>query len=533
MILRKSLNRYSKLNFMKSKFRLLLIVFSLCAFTGFSQQQQQHRQNNNWFNTDPTDDRFAGVSSDKTYNILLKGLVPDTVIVAVLDGGTAVSHPDLAPNIWVNPGEIAGNGIDDDHNGYADDINGWNFLGSSKGTVDHENIELTRLYRSYLSAKENKQTISADMKQAAKIYPKELKKSQKLSTQFNKISSELAAIKKSAGSDSVKVDQVKNYQSNEKLFTKFKKLIITEMEAGTSFEDISSQIDAATSEFNNEVNYHLNLDFKGRTVIGDDPTNYSDHNYGNNNVTGPDAEHGTHVAGIIGAVRDNDLGINGIAAPVKIMVVRVVPDGDEYDKDIANGIRYAVDNGAKIINMSFGKDWSPGKSAVDEAMEYAASKDVLIVHAAGNDSKNIDKGGNFPNPYLFSNTQRIPSWIEVGASSSSGDAARFSNYGRKTVDLFAPGVNIYSTVPDSTYKRENGTSMAAPMVSGVAAILRSYFPQLTADQVRNILMATVTKVPFDTTRPGSKKQTGYNELCSTGGIVNAFRAVEMAKGIAK
>ncbi|HEX5003655.1 MAG TPA: S8 family peptidase [Bacteroidia bacterium] len=518
---------------MKNTFRLLLIVFSFCSFNGFSQQQQQHRQNNNWFNTDPSDDRFAGVSSDKTYNILLMGLVPDTVIVAVLDGGTDVTHPDLAANIWVNPGEIAGNGIDDDNNGYVDDIHGWNFLGSKKGTVDHENIEITRQYRAYLSAKENKQAITPDMKKAAKVYPKELKKSQKLSSQFNKISAELAAIKKSAGSDSVRIDLVRNYQSNEKLFAKFKKLIITEMESGSSFEDISSQINAASSELNNEVNYHLNLDYTGRSIIGDDPSNYSDHNYGNNDVTGPEAEHGTHVAGIIGAVRDNDLGINGIAAPVKIMVVRVVPDGDEYDKDIANGIRYAVDNGAKVINMSFGKDLSPGKSAVDAAMEYAASKDVLIVHAAGNDSKNIDKGGNYPNPYLLTSGQRIPSWLEVGASSSSGDAARFSNYGRKTVDLFAPGVNIYSTVPDSSYVSENGTSMAAPMVSGVAAILRSYFPQLSADQVRNILLATVTKVPFDTTKPGTKKHAGYNELCATGGIVNAFKAVEMAKGIGK
>jgi subtilisin family serine protease len=517
-----------------NKFNLLLLIFLLGVLqTVQAQQQQQPRKNDNWFHMDPEQDRFAGVSADRTYDELLKDMIPDTVIVAVLDGGTDINHPDLSANIWINKKEIAGNGIDDDSNGYTDDMNGWNFLGSSKGTINKENLEITRQYRNYLKAKAAGLPITPEMKHAAKAYPKEVKSYSKMFAVLKELKNSLAQLEKSAGTDSITITHIRNFAATDKNAIRIKNMMISEIEAGTSYYDLRDQLLQGHDQVEVIINYNLNLEYEARSIIGDDPENYADRSYGNNDVIGGSPEHGTHVAGIIGAIRNNNIGVNGIASAVKIMVVRTVPDGDEYDKDVANAIRYAVDNGARVINMSFGKDLSPGKKVIDEAMSYAASKDVLLVHAAGNDSKNIDKGGNYPNKFINGTNNRIPGWLEVGANSSSGDAGRFSNYGRKTVDLFAPGVNIYSTVPGDAYKNENGTSMAAPMVSGVAAILRSYFPQLTAEQIRNILLASVTKVPFDTTRPGSKKKAGFNELCVTGGIVNAYKAVEMAKGIAK
>jgi subtilisin family serine protease len=519
------------------RFSIVLITALFSVNICDAQQTQQSRKNNNWFNMDPDKDRFAGVSSDRTYAEMLNGMTPDTVIVAVIDGGTDVNHPDLKANIWINSDEIQGNGIDDDKNGYADDIHGWNFLGNSTETLNEDNLEMTRQYRMYLAAKKSGAPQTADMKAAAKMYPKELKSTQKMFDMLKKLKTAMIGIEESAKPDSVRASHIAAYNTNDKSVKRILDMVARGMEAGVEYSYMREQLLEGYDQLETAIKYHLNLDYNARAAMGLDSENYADSLYGNNDVTGGDPDHGTHVAGIIGAVRNNDTGINGVAAAVRIMVVRAVPDGDEFDRDIANSIRYAVDNGARIINMSFGKELSPGKKYIDEAMAYAAAKDVLIVHAAGNESANIDKTKTYPNamPLAPENgtgaLPRISGWVEVGASNSSGDAGSFSNYGRKTVDLFAPGVNIYSTVYGDGHRMEDGTSMAAPMVSGVAAIIRSYFPQLSAEQVRNILVATVTKVPFDTTRPGTKKKVGFNELCATGGIVNAFKAVEMAKGI--
>jgi subtilisin family serine protease len=269
-------------------------------------------------------------------------------------------------------------------------------------------------------------------------------------------------------------------------------------------------------------------------VVKDNYDDPNDRFYGNQDVMGTDASHGTHVSGIIGAVRNNNIGMKGVANHVEIMTIRAVPDGDEHDKDIANAIRYAVDNGAWVVNMSFGKSFSPEKKWVDEAVAYAESKGVLLVHAAGNDSKDVDVEDNFPSQNQFNDTNRIFSnWINVGASGSSENeiAATFSNYGKREVSVFAPGVRIYSTIPGgNTYGEKDGTSMASPVVAGLASLILSYYPELTAQQVKSILEKTVTKINGKVvTLPGTEDEmVAMEEISSAGGIVNAYEALKLA-----
>lgn len=519
----------------KTQFRFLIL--SMMAFftlpgKGYSQLS------NNWFNEDPDEDRFAGVSSDLVYKKLVKDMKPSTVVVAVIDGGTDIYHPDLKANIWVNEDEIPDNGIDDDQNGYIDDINGWSFIGGKKGDIAGETTEMVRLYRQYkkqFDGKSKKQIPKEQQKayeeyqQISNQLAKEQKNAKEGFTNYESLKNQLDAIKSGIGKDTFTAEEVNNLPSADPSFTTFKSGIADALKAGVDFNVIYDDILAAYNQFYSQVHYHYNPEFETRHLVGDNPDDYADRNYGNNNVKGPEADHGTHVAGIIGAVRDNGVGINGIAANVKLMILRVVPDGDERDKDVANAIRYAVDNGAQIINMSFGKSYSPGKEAVDKALVDASGKDVLFVHGAGNDGANLDKAPNFPNPYLGNGTYKFENWLEVGAISSSGDAASFSNYSKTRVDVFAPGVKIYSTVPENKYAHHDGTSMAAPVVSGIAALIWSYFPELNVKQLKTIITGSVIEVPFKTTQPGSKKKkVKFSSLCATGGIVNAYRAFSIA-----
>ena len=262
-------------------------------------------------------------------------------------------------------------------------------------------------------------------------------------------------------------------------------------------------------------------------------------NYGNGNVKGPDVEdalHGTHVAGIIAQLRGNGIGGDGVVAKnVEIMAVRAVPNGDEFDKDIALAIRYAVDNGAKVINGSFGKDYSPHKEWVWDAIKYAESKDVLIVHAAGNDSKDVDVEPNFPTDEV-NGKEIADNLITIGAlntATGSKMVADFSNYGQKNVDVFAPGVKIYATIPNNKYKYEQGTSMASPNAAGVAALIRSYYPSLTASQVKHILMDSGVAIPGNVAVGEEKVQIPFSNTCVSGKIVNAYNAILMADQMAR
>jgi cell wall-associated protease len=512
------------------------------AFIGYCQEMDHTKvvasSELQWHFGDPIKDHVLGTSATKAYEEILIDKKGTKIIVAIIDSGTESFHPDLAPNIWKNTDEIAGNGLDDDKNGYIDDVHGWSFIGGTNGDVDADLLEFTRIYKGLHTkykdiaaasvAKENKKEYERylAMKQN---YDERMADAKKQQAEINAFSLFYDMSKKhiteQLKKDPLSLEDVMNFTPQNDTETQFKELMITVFE-----NDLARQISEWKDATETQLKYQLNLDFDPRSLVGDNYANTKEQFYGNNHVDGPSGDHGTHVAGIVGANR-NTFGINGLADNVEMMIIRCVPNGDERDKDVANSIRYAVDNGAKIINMSFGKSFSPEKFAVDEAVRYAESKGVLLVHAAGNDAKNIDVEANFPSKY-YENGKTCSTWIEVGASGSDASNLRadFSNYGAKEVDLFAPGVDIYSTLPNNTYGKNSGTSMAAPVTAGVAAALWSHYPQLTAKDVKAILMKSTnkygkTELPHPT---NPKKTMKFKKMSVSAGVVNLYNALLLA-----
>lgn len=494
-----------------------------------------------WYNSNYSGDLVMGVGVDQSYEQLLVGRSPSEIIVAIIDSGVDYDHEDLADVMWVNADEIPDNGIDDDGNGYIDDIHGWSFISGPGGDVHHDNLEFTRVLADLekrFKGKSNKDIAKADRddfkryQEMSAQYESRVSKAKEELQEFENIlefySFAKTQMEKTFGGDDYTVEEVKALESEDEMSVAIRDFMVYALE-----NDFESELDAGMKHYKNTVNYSYNKNMDSRNKVGDNPDDISERYYGTNRVEGPAAEHGTHVAGIVAAIRGNNLGIDGVASAARIMAIRAVPDGDERDKDVANAIRYAVDNGAKIINMSFGKSYSPDKVAVDEAVRYAESKGVLLIHAAGNSSNNNDKSNNFPNPVYEDTRELCTTWIEVGASGPSLDrlVASFTNYGRKSVDIFAPGVDINSTVPGDEYQKFSGTSMASPVVAGVAALVWSYFPDLTAKDLREILVNSYTDMSkVKVTRPGGKKpkKVPFKKLSRTGGIVNAYNALKMA-----
>lgn len=532
-----------------NKFWIKACLFLLPAFA-LAQESQPPK---NWFNLDPVTDKVNGVSTEKAYNELLKGKESRTVIVAVIDSGIDIDHPDLKGVIWINEDEIPGNGIDDDNNGYIDDVHGWNFIGGKDGNVDKESYELTREYQRLRPKFEGKSVRDVERSEREEFaYWEKIKndfetKYSEAQSQYNLFSTLARDIdrynrlfKAYLGVDSLTYDALKNLRSNDAIIDLGRAVLMNVYEnvgMEISMDEIAEEFVEAEEEFETDALYSYNPNFDSRKIVGDDPNNLREVGYGNNDVKGigTDNFHGTHVAGIVAAERGNGIGIDGVADNVRIMAVRAVPDGDERDKDVANAIRYAVDNGAQIINMSFGKDYSPNEAYVHEAIEYAASKGVLLVHAAGNDGADIDENNNFPND-KFGQGGDWSHWLEIGASSWGAEGnfvGDFSNYGKKTVDVFAPGVAIYSTTPDNQYEDAQGTSMASPVVTGVAAMLLSYFPELTAPQIKDILMRSSRQFQgLKVIEPGTiDSKVDFSKLSVSGGIINAYEAVKLAQSM--
>ncbi|HEY4217102.1 MAG TPA: S8 family serine peptidase [Gemmatimonadaceae bacterium] len=501
----------------------------------------------NWQLLDESTDHVPGISANRAMSELLAGQKPKrTVLVAIIDNGIDTAQVDLKANLWTNPKEIAGNGKDDDGNGFVDDVHGWNFIGGRDGQDVHfDTFEITRQYaRCHNQAASGGLPAITDAAQCAKIdseFEQQRKKIESTVQNYREISDVMQQIvpllKRAVASDSLSADRVRAFTPTTPQLTQARQVYLELADEGATPAAIA---DGLTS-LEGQLKYSLNPDYNPRTIVGDNYADASEHHYGNADVMGQDALHGTHVAGIIGAVRGNGIGIDGIAPAVKFMMIRTVPDGDERDKDIANAIRYAVDNGAQIISMSFGKAASPVKVAVDDAVKYADAHGVLMVHAAGNDGDNLDTSKNFPTPDYLSGG-RAKNWIEVGASSWKGGdslAANFSNYSATKVDLFAPGVDILSTLPGNKYGRESGTSMAAPVVTGVAALLMDYFPNLTADDIRDILVKSTASYPSQTVVQPSldddpkhpAPHVAFSTLSVSGGIVNAYNAVKMAEQV--
>lgn len=518
-------------------------LFFVCLlFTSLSVAQMAPKD---WQHSNPSEG-FPGISTNLLYSRLPADASPDTVIVAVIDGGVDPLHEDLKNVMWVNKDEIPGNQIDDDNNGYVDDIYGWNFIGNAKGeNVHYDNLEVARLYAKYRDQFEGVKPadLKKKEKQAYDRYQKIKKEVEEGRARFEQnfqiyavLKDALDKLQEDLKEEEITVELLRNYETDDFRMMQVTQIIISQLEEGASFESFVNEVEEGYSYLKERYEYNYNPDFNGRAKVDDNYADKAERYYGNNDVKGPDAFHGTHVAGIIGAERDNDIGMNGVAGPVKIMAIRAVPAGDERDKDVANAIYYAVDNGAKVINMSFGKGYSPYKEVVDAAVKYAAKKDVLLVHAAGNDGQQVDSQNNFPtDKYLkrgLFGPKHAPNWIEVGAAHWAGGeslAASFSNYSAEYVDVFAPGTAIYSTAPDDNYEESQGTSMAAPVVAGVAAMLRAYFPDLTAEQVKEVISSSTDQYPeLMVQKPGSDEEVLFSELSVSGGVINLEKAVENA-----
>ncbi|GAB2548331.1 S8 family peptidase [Rufibacter soli] len=506
----------------------------------------------NWHNLDPTKDQVQGTGVNRAYQELLVNKKPKkTIVVAVIDSGIDIFHDELKGKIWTNPKEVAGNGQDDDGNGYVDDVHGWGFLGNAKGeNVRYETYEYVRLlrklaptYQNISSIKEVPLAQQPEYKiyhQAKEAYEKELAKHTATRASLQSFEKALVTVQGILGehfkSNTYTLEQVKLISTADERLLAARAWWLDVHSKGLSVESFQ-KFKEHTDTF---LDKHLNLNFTPRALVADNPESITDTKYGNNDVVGPRPNHGTPVAGLIAGLRGNNLGIDGIAEDIQIMALRAVPEGDEYDKDIALAIRYAVDNGANIINMSFGKSFSPQKSFVDEAVKYAESKNVLLVHAAGNEATNNDQVTHYPSRVLLDGSQ-IKSWIEVGATSrllGKDLIGVFSNYGKQTVDLFAPGVEIVSLAPDNKYNKMDGTSFSSPVVSGVAALVWSHYPELSAVELKEVILKSATLHPKETaTYPNleskDRKRAKLVDLSATGGIVNAYNALILADKMMK
>jgi len=518
---------------------LLLTLF----FATSLYAQEVSKEIINWYNGP------SGMKTEEAYK-LLKNRPSQSVVVAIIDSGIDINHEDLKGQIWTNPKEIPGNGIDDDGNGYIDDIHGWNFLGNEKG----ENLNYARLEKTRILAQlapkyeqaENQENFTPQDEREYALYKKvkkeiadEIAEYETYITQIEHLPMLIdqlpTMIEGMLGGKKFTEKNLKKWNPSDAQGMQLKQIGLSYLSGDLSKKAIEEQKD----HIRQMIDYNLNVDYDDRALIGDDPNDIRDVKYGNNDVEGPDALHGTHVAGIVGALRGNKLGGDGVATNVQLMSLRAVPNGDEFDKDIALAIRYAVDNGAKVINMSFGKAYSPLAKEVYEALKYADSKDVLLVHAAGNSAKNVDIEDNFPTSKYAFQDAKLACYLEIGASTRHNTlkkgqefgtlAASFSNYGQIGVDVFAPGSEIYNAVPQNKYQVLQGTSMAAPMVAGAAALLKSYFPNLSMKEIKEILLNNTTSYKGTQQRePGGFSSVDFGILSATGGVINLQEAVKAA-----
>jgi cell wall-associated protease len=495
----------------------------------------------NWYNG-----KGPGMETEAAYK-LLKSRKSTTVVVAVIDSGIDIEHEDLKGKIWVNKDEIPSNGIDDDKNGYIDDVHGWNFLGNANGeNLDAACLEKTRILKK-LSAKfdgVDPTTLNASEKKEYELYEKVKNEIETSREEYSGYLGQMdmlammidqvpVMVGNALGNPNYTLKDLQKWHPKDEQMMQLKEFAM----AIATGEFTKTMLEEQKKQINDMLDYNLNVDYDDRSLIGDNPADFSDKNYGNSNVEGPDALHGTHVGGIIGAVRGNGLGGDGVANDVKLMVLRAVPNGDEHDKDIALAIRYAVDNGAQVINMSFGKGYSMYAEEVYAAFKYADAKGVLLVHAAGNDNADVDAAPNFPTSMYSFQSEPFAHFLTIGASTRVAKgklAASFSNYGQTKVDVFAPGFEIYNSVPQSSYQKLQGTSMAAPMVAGVAAMLQSYFPTLTMKEIKDIILNSSTS--YKGTKqalPGTDEQVDFGKLSTTGGVVNVKNAVKMCMALEK
>ena len=533
--------------------KVLLAAVFLAGFSfTFAQEAQAVKANQNedkdlmtWYHKDFATSKVYGVNTENAYKYLeSKGLKPTTVVVGVLDSGVQVDHPGLVKNIWSNPNEVPNNGKDDDGNGYIDDVHGWNFIGGKNGDIDVDNMEVTRVVAKYKPVfegddsaknKANQAKMPEDFAmymKAKELFTKNSVEGKQALQTYTMINDLIPNMVRLLGGKSVTAENIAAIKAPTDQKDAIALNVLGQVAQNPEFQGKSpADFEKAMKEKMKEAldsvipqaqQYDLNYDPR-KSIVGDNYDDYSEKNYGNNHYEGPDATHGTHVAGIIAGLPQGKEIQHGVASKVaKIMSVRTVPNGDERDKDVANAIRYAVDNGAKVLNMSFGKPVSPGKTVVWDAFKYAESKGVLLVKAAGNENEDVTEHVAYPTNYKNVTDEKplVNNVIVVGASTNKNDALRadFSNFNKNKVNVFAPGEQIYSTVTKSGYKYLQGTSMASPVVAGAAAVLLAYMPGLKPDQIIEALVKS--------SNPSTTNQ--FSDFSQAGGVIDVKKAAEYA-----
>lgn len=531
---------------------IILLLVSLSISANAQKRTEKKSYPLNWHMLSHQTDSVYGAEVDRAYEFLENRSPKRRTIVAILDSSCDTEHEDLKEGLWINKKEIVGNGIDDDKNGYIDDIHGWNFLGNVKKMSLEADREFLRLHKKY----ENIDTLKLSKKDYVEynFYMKELHKLSPLCMAytaigmanmiFNYAETFDRELKERFPNEEIGRDHFlklmkKDEKNNDRINAHFYFILGWSKDKSKKWEQIYGLRHELVKGAKNNYDKAIAKYVDQRGECGDDINNIKDTKYGSNILTVGKSNHSTHIAGIVGAKRGNHIGIEGIA-DVELMILRINSEsGDEYDKDVALAIRYAVDNGANIINMSFGKTMSTNKEWVDDAMMYADKKGVLMIHASGNSGNNIEENRVYPTKFI-NKKKVVNNFICVGSSSASGAPAGSSNYSNNYVDLFAPGVEIYSTVGGNKYNKMNGTSMAAPVVTGVAALIWNYFPELKAQEVKQVILDGVTNMGHMTfSQPQSSKvttkpvDTYYLGLCKTGGIVNAYESVKKACEITK
>jgi subtilisin family serine protease len=501
-----------------------------------------------------------GIATERAYDWLGDRAPQDTVVVAVLDSGVDPDHEDLDGVLWTNANEVPGNAEDDDGNGYVDDVHGWNFLGNASGeNVEHDTFEVTRLYVKLRAPYEgaNPDTLTAAERETYRRYQRIKADFQKQKQQYEQRYGQIQQVTRfieqarplleNAMGTPVTRERLESLGTSAGSRVQQAARLVSGLLERTDTADLATlaeDLQKAKEQLRTRVEYNFDSDYDPRPIVGDDYSDATERIYGNADVQGPDAGHGTGVASLIAAERNNDLGIRGVAGAVRIMPVRAVPGGDERDKDVANAIRYATNNGADIINMSFGKAYSPRKEVVDAAVRHAEDEGILMIHAAGNDGADVDTTDSYPSAYYADGSGAADNWIEVGASTAEGDsllAASFSNYGDERVDLFAPGASMQVARPGDAYGRAQGTSFAAPVVSGVAALVMAHYPSLSAEQVKEAILSSATgRAGQMVKRPGSSgggsgsgERVRFGTLSRTGGVANAYAALRVADRMAE
>ncbi|MBG7630454.1 MAG: S8 family serine peptidase [Bacteroidetes bacterium] len=531
------------------KYILIIILIISCTKNKTERPEfSQTKKFDHWHLKDYESDGVPGISLDKLYDELIKNQKGKQIIVAIIDTEIDINHEDLKDFIWINNDEQPNNGVDDDNNGYVDDVNGWNFIGNKNGgNLICSNFSYTRKLKELIPIfkGKTKEEVGNDTLNF-KIYQRALMDHQNMKRQLKEDYEYVEFLNTGFPRSKKLLDSIfrgSTYTINQldSLYTIFKKqdsikaADIYFMIDFLNF-DMHGYADNLAYESNLIEKYSNNISFDDRAIIGDNVNDIEDRDYGSPFITNSLKEftHGSIVSGVLAAHRTNNKGVRGITNTVKLMPLCIQAKfGAETDKDLALSIKYAVENGAQVINISANRTYELHNEWVQQALLYAEEQNVLVVKGAGNSETDIDKIITYPNKNTKDHV--LNNFIVVGATGmelNSNFKPVWANYGRKTVDFYAPGESILTTTPFDSYKVDSGSSLSTAITSGVAALLLSYYPDLKVSEIRQILMESATRYDLDIELDYDSNTTvPFSKLSNSGGVLNAFNAFVLAEKI--